>query len=125
MTTTDEHIPPTGGGPYIAGDTLTIELVVTDDVENPINLQNADVAFTVAPYRGEPATITKTRTDGITVTDPTAGEITIEITESDTTGMGTPDGRSYPFDVSITDDAGNRNTAVIGEWTIHAPVGDG
>jgi len=117
-----QSIPPSGEGPYIAGDTLFIGLQITDDDGDPINLAVADVVFTVARYRGGETVIKKTDGDGITLVNAVNGEVEIRVDGSDTERLGSRDGETYPYDVAVIDDAGERYTATTGEWTITAPA---
>lgn len=122
---TTQAIPPSGTGPYIAGDTLIVELQITDDNGDPLNISDADITFTVAPYRGGEAVIKKTDSDGIDLVDAANGEIEIRINGDDTASLGTADGKTYPYDVVVVDDTGDRHTVTIGEWTITAPARKG
>lgn len=122
---TGQPIPPPSEGPYIAGDTLLIDLQITDDNGDPYNLTDADLVFTVAPYRGGPTVIEKTDGEGITLVDAVNGEITIRVNADDTESLGNADGQSYPYDVAVIDDAGDRHTVITGEWTITAPAREG
>lgn len=119
---TTQSIPQSTAGPYIAGDTLFITLQITDDNDDPINLTEADVVFTVARYRGGETVIKKTDGDGITFVDAVNGKVEIRVDGGDTEPLGSPCGEAYPYDVAVIDSAGDRYTTTTGEWTITAPA---
>jgi hypothetical protein len=106
-------IPVTATGQYFemfAGDSKDLVVTVADKV-----LTGATVIFQMASTINSEAAVTKTTDDDISITDPTAGEITILFEPEDTLNLL----GKYYFEVQVTDADGDIATVTTGKCKIH------
>jgi hypothetical protein len=105
----------------VSGDAVVLEITILDQTtEEAVNLAGCTATFVIArPWSGT-IVVTKTTSDGITVTDATAGRIDVELNASDT---DLQEGE-LKYELQITDSAGNRSTPLYGQFNIVADLTD-
>lgn len=120
MTVTDEDIPPGRAERYIAGDSLEIQVSVTErGGETPLDLSSAEFTFAVAFIQGRQPIIEKTTDDGISIVKPTEGLVSISVDGKETADLGKPSGQDFYYELTIKNAAGNVATVVSGQWEIY------
>ncbi len=118
MTTTENL--PKNNDRYVAGDTVEIEVTVTNDDGSTKDLRGADIQFALSRYAGANPLFTRTVGDGIEFVDATAGELLIRIDGDDTVDLGDDDGKEYYYEIRVRDNTGDIATVTTGTWTIYA-----
>ena len=106
----------------IRGDTAIIPVEVNDAAGNDVDLSGAEVFFTVKARRSDPdsaAVIRKQTGDGITVTVPAEGKLTVTLDPEDTADIGR--GR-YRYDVQVVADDGTVQTVADGSVLLREDV---
>lgn len=103
----------------ISGDTATITVTVDDGAGGVVDLTGATVTFAMSKDKpgsrfNATAKITKTVGDGVTLTDPTNGVMTVALDAADTDDLS---GR-YHYEIEVTDTSSNVATVTTGIITI-------
>jgi hypothetical protein len=119
MTRSNQNFPREDDR-YIAGDTLTLEVTVTNDSGDPKDLTEADVVFALAEYSSQDPLIEKTIGSGVDLVSPADGRLNVQISGSETSELGTARGQEYYYEITIRDNSKREATVTTGEWTIHA-----
>jgi hypothetical protein len=95
----------------VSGDAVVLEITVLDQTtQEAVNLAGCTATFVMAYYWTWTTVVTKTTSDGITITDATAGRIDVELTATDTDLLES----EFKYELQITDSAGNRSTPLYG-----------
>jgi len=108
---------------YHAGNTLYLQPTVRSQDNRVIDITGATAIWVLyddpaAPF--ESAAVEKSTADGgIRLTNPTNGELEIEIAAGDTTGLGAEGGQVWDHRCDLIDDGGDRATIFHGELTIY------
>lgn len=108
---------------YHAGNTQYLRPTVRSQDNRVIDITGASATWVLyddpdAPF--ESAVVEKsTAGGGIRLTNPTNGELVIEIEAGDTTGLGAKDGRLWYHRCDLVDDGGDRATIFHGTLTIY------
>lgn len=94
----------------INGDDVSIVINVKDKASAVIDLSGVTaLTFKVNNTPCDKTFISKTLGAGVVITDATAGEVTVTLTDSDTSDTNLPAG-DYIFELQITDSSGNIST---------------
>jgi diketogulonate reductase-like aldo/keto reductase len=93
-----------------AGDTKDIEFTISEEGQK-VDLTSASIQWLMK--KGE-VTITKTNTNGITLTDATNGVFTVKLTNADTKGLS----GMFTHEAKITDATDNVSTVYVGKFMI-------
>lgn len=121
MTKTNQTLPSDNNERYIAGDTATIEVTVTDDSGDGKDLEGANIVFAVSEYPSKEPVIRKTdSTNDIEVIAASKGRFNVNIGGNETENLGSADGEKYYYEIAIRDDSGKEVTVTTGEWKIYA-----
>lgn len=104
----------------VQGDTCTFRVVLTDENDAAIDLTGTDADMEIKRLDGT-LVMALSIGDGITYTDPTAGEMTITIDAADTATLD-PE-YTYLYDVQWTNGA-NVRTVVAGNLKIMKQITD-
>lgn len=100
-----------------AGDHATIRVTVTDsDAGGYKNIANATIKWGVYDEEGGTLILQKTTATAITITDGLNGAFTVALVPADTSTL-TPG--IYYHEAEITDEGGNVNTVLTGEYTLN------
>ena len=99
-----------------AGDDAAFGVPVLDETGAPLPLIGASFAYTIATDEGETALVTKTVGNGVTVTDPANGLLTIAIGHADTLTFLGP----MWHQLVMTDASGDVSTLMTGTLTFKA-----
>jgi hypothetical protein len=99
----------------VSGDAVVLEITVLDQTtQEAVNLAGCTATFVMAyPWTGT-VVVTKTTSDGVTVTDATAGRVDVELIGSDTDLLE----GDLKYELQITDSANNRSTPLYGTITL-------
>lgn len=119
MTETGQNIPPDPSDVFVAGDSAEIVATITVDKGSQTDVTTADIQFVLAREQGREALVTKTKDDGITVSDEATNEITVQVLPEDTDDLGGIGGEDYYYEIEVTDSTGDVATVTTGTWTIH------
>ena len=97
------------------GDNTLEEIVITltDGDDAPINLTGADIIWTVRTSKSSPVLLTKSVGSGITLSDPTAGEFTL----NQILNIDLPPG-DFLHEFRIVFASGIRKTYIRGTFTV-------
>jgi phage terminase large subunit-like protein len=90
-----------------AGDSATLSVTATDSAGSALNLTGSTLEWVLSD--GRQAQVTKTDSDGITVTNAAGGLFTVSLNPADTTSL--PDGLYYH--VATATDADDAVTTVL------------
>lgn len=101
---------------YYQGDTLELDVTVTDSDGNPYSLLEADATWVLVREQGDTPRLTKTIGDGITITDAEAGELTVTIDSGETSDFL---GDHY-HELEIVDNNGREVIVMTGDFDILA-----
>ena len=104
----------------VQGDTCSFRVTLSDENEDPINLTGTTADMEIKRLDGT-LVLALTIGDGITYTNPTAGEMTITIDAADTDTLE-PE-YTYRYDVQWTNGA-NIRTVVAGKLKIMSQITD-
>ena len=101
-----------------AGDDLTLQVSVTDDAGQPVNLTGAQVAWQASRGRADrfssTAVLAKASGTGITVTDAAGGVFEVDLAAADTAGLR----GAFYHEAKVTDAAGDKSTVFTGTMTV-------
>lgn len=102
-----------------AGDTKTLSISVQNSAGNAQDITGATFNWALKIATGNRRTLlTKSSSDGITITNATAGTLTVAIVTADTRSLkGT-----YTHELEMTDSAGNISTVLTGTVTINESI---
>ena len=98
----------------IRGDTRVFTVTMTNDAGAPLDLTDAEIAFTVDDL------FDKSLGDGIAVADPETGIATITIDPADTSSSDAR--RAYSYDVQVTLEDGSVKTPLRGQFVVTPDV---
>lgn len=94
----------------VQGDDVSFVINVKDKTKTAINLTGVTaITFIAQKTICGDEYISKTLGSGVTVTDAAAGQITVTLTDTDTSDDNLPAG-DYYFELQITDSSGNIST---------------
>lgn len=97
---------------YYAGDTLRLDVSVTDDADQVVNLTGATIEWKLIDYKT--VLLSKSTSAGISITDPLNGEFRVNINGSETQDLqGT-----YRHEARVTDSTGNVSTVFVGSFSV-------
>lgn len=106
----------------IRGDTLTMQIRVSDEDDSYLNLTSAAIIFMAKENITDDdldAKIAKSVGSGITIDEATNGLFTVVLSPSDTEDL---DAGNYYYDIEVTDASSNVYTVMIGLLTLIADV---
>jgi len=93
----------------VQGDDCNLDFTIKDKSNTAINVTSAqEIRFRAVQSRAVGIEIEKTLGAGVTITDGAAGQIRVQITDTDTADESSVG--DYKFEVEITDAAGNIST---------------
>lgn len=116
MTKANQDIPRNDDERYVAGDPAVISVSVVDDNGDSKNIAGLDVKFGLAEYSGGDPLVTKDETDpDVSKTNPTDGKIEVVIDSEDTAELGSADGTTYYYEITV-----DGVTVTTGDWEIYA-----
>ena len=101
----------------VSGNDRSVNITVTDDDGNAVDLTGATITWKAATSpEASSALITKTNdsTNGISVSTPSNGVLTINLDPADTQSL---DGVYY-HETLVTDSSGNKSTVAIGHMKV-------
>lgn len=101
----------------VRGDTVTLDVALTDGDGNPLDLTDLGLTFTAV---NASMTITKTLDDGITLTDDVGGLATVELVPDDTSDL--EDRVVLAWDLQVSDDDGHVHTPLMGSLIVETDV---
>lgn len=102
-----------------SGNTKVVVVPVLDQDDNGIDITGVGAEFKVSKNPGSAALFTKAIADGIVLTTPDPGVLTITIAPADTQALA----GTYYFELTITDPAGRISTIAFGSINIRRDVG--
>lgn len=99
-----------------SGDSKVLEVAVTDVDDEAVVLTGATINYVLQKSsRGGQAIISKSTTDGISITNALAGKFEITIDASDTADLA----GDYYHECQVTDSSSNVSTIFVGTVTIN------
>lgn len=102
----------------VRGDTQEYLITLTDSSDEPLSLDGVDVRFTAKRhYADAEPFMSKSIDDGVTVTDPSSGQVVVRIEAGDTDGAPDHEAR-YFYDVELTFASGDIITPLRGYLTV-------
>lgn len=120
--TRNQDIPSSFGDDFISGDSAIINVTIGDGSGSSKDLSGSSVTFRLSVNRGGTILIEKTEADDINIVDAANGELEIVFEPSDTADLGTPNGRTYIYEIEVTDSSGTVSTVTIGGMKIKADI---
>lgn len=100
---------------FVQGDTQIFIVSVVDANDNPVDLTGADIEYTLKSDGPVNTMITKTRNDGVTVTDAIGGQFEIALEPADTSNFNSGEHRHQ---IELTDSDGDVATILGGTVSI-------
>lgn len=95
-----------------SGDSRSITTIVTDSLNNPIDITDATIQFKVS--KDSITLITKTTVSGIVITNASQGEFAINLSSSDTSSLL----GNYDYQIRVTDSLNNSSIILTGQMVI-------
>lgn len=98
----------------MAGDSKTLNITIQDADGDPVDITDWTFKWQAAKSVSKTALISKTSAGGISIIDPEAGQIEVEIDPADTDTLK----GEYYHECEGTDPLGNKATPITGKMTI-------
>lgn len=97
-----------------SGDDKTLQVTVTDEDGDPVDLTSATIKWQCTRSLGKASAISKTTTNGITITGASTGQFEVTLTDTDTESLA----GTYQHEAQVTFSDGTISTVLSGTMNI-------